>query len=188
MHTLGGICRWMSSLPRQWAGRSGADYRAALRENSVVAFHMEAADGRVLSLLVRDGRLKLHSDLPSEDAVRLVMGAVDFALRPAPSAAIFRVTVDDRTSEVRRVDGHLVHSGDLPASLPARIFMASIAGAIESKSGALMCGAIALDGRRIRGHSCQQPHRELPVTGQLSAAIGVASAREHGATSAIQFA
>jgi hypothetical protein len=197
MRTLGGICRWVSSLPLHWTcrGRSGADDRAALREGdarlnqpNVVVLHVEAADGRVLSLLVRDGRLKLHSDLPNEDAVDMVMGAVDFALRPAPDAAIFRVTVDGRISELRRVDDHLVHGGNLPTSLPARIFMASIAGAIEAKFGALMCGAVALDGRRVRGQSCQRsPHREPLATGQLSAAVGAAPAGELVATSAIRF-
>jgi hypothetical protein len=137
---------------------------------------------------VRDGRLKLHGDLPNEDAVDMVIGAIDFALMPAPDAAIFRVTVDDRTSAVWRVDGHLVHSGNLPTSLPARIFMASIAGAIEAKFGALMCGAVVLDGRRVRGQTHQQsPHREPIATGQLSAA-GASQASEHVTTSAIQFA
>jgi hypothetical protein len=71
MRSLRAICRWEASLSLHWTchGRSGADYRAALRDgdarlnqpNSVLAFHMEAADGRV-SLLVRDGRLKLRND------------------------------------------------------------------------------------------------------------------------------
>jgi hypothetical protein len=182
MRTLGGIYQWVLSLHWTCRGRSDADDRAALKaadarlnHPNVVVLHVEAADGRVLSLLVRDGRLKLHSDLPNEHAVRLVMGAVDFALRPAPSAAIFRVTVNGCTSEVRRVDGHLVHSGNLPTSLPARIFMASIAEAIEARFGALMCGAIALDGPRVRGQSHQWlPHREPLATEPLSAAVGPA--------------
>jgi hypothetical protein len=165
MRTLGGICRRVSSLPLYLLHRRrfGANYRAALREDgarvnqrgSAAAFHMEAADGCV-SLLVRDGRLNLRSDLPNEDAVRLVMSAIDFAPMPAPAAAIFRVTADGQTSEVRRVDGHLVHSGELPTSLPARIFMASIAQAIEERFSALMCGAIALDGHLVRA-------KELPA-------------------------
>jgi mannose/cellobiose epimerase-like protein (N-acyl-D-glucosamine 2-epimerase family) len=127
--------------------------------NRAAALHVEAADGRVLSLVVRVGRLRLRGDLANEDAVKLVMETVDFALRPAPGAAIFSVTVDGRTSEVRRSDGHLVYSGDLPTSLPVRLFMASVAEAIEARFGASMCGAIALDGRRVR--PCQRwPHRE----------------------------
>jgi hypothetical protein len=121
--------------------------------NSVVPLHIEAANGRSLSLLVRDGRLDFRGDLPNEDAVRMLMGLVDFALMPAPDAAIFRVKAGGRTSEVRRVDGHLVHSGNLPTSLPARIFMASIAEEIEAKFDALMCGAVALDGRRVGSNS-----------------------------------
>jgi hypothetical protein len=182
MRSLGGICRWVLSLPAHWTCRSG-DYRAALREgdamlnhpNRAVALHVEAADGRVLSLVVRDGRLRLRGDLANEDAVQLVMESVDFALRPAPGAAIFSVTVDGRTSEVRRSDGHLVYSGDLPTSLPVRLFMASVAEAIEARYGASMCGAISLDGRRVR--SCQRwPHREALAAGQLSAALGDAQA------------
>jgi hypothetical protein len=137
--------------------------------NGAAALQVEAADGRVLSLLVRDGRLRLRGDLANEDAVQLVMETIDFAPRPAPDAAIFSLTVDGRTSEVWRVDGHLVYSGDLPTSLPVRLFMASVADAIEARFGASRCGAIALDGHRFR--SCQRsPHREPLATGQLSAA------------------
>jgi hypothetical protein len=182
MRTLGGIYRWVSSLQWTCRGRSDADHCAALKDGdarlnhpNVVVLHVEAADGRVLSLLVRDGRLKIHSDLPNEDAVRLVMRAIDFGLMPASDAAIFRVTVGGRTSAVRRVDGQLVHSGNLPTSLPARIFMASIAEVIEAKFGALMCGAVVLDGRRVRGHSCQHSlHREPIAREHLSGAVHAA--------------
>jgi hypothetical protein len=64
MRSLGGIRRWVSSLPAHWRcrGRSGADDRAALREEGAAALHVEAADGRVLSLVVRDGQLRLRGD------------------------------------------------------------------------------------------------------------------------------
>jgi hypothetical protein len=163
MRSLGGIRRWVSSLPVHWTdrGRSRATSRAALRQEGTVALQIEAADGRVLSLVVRDGRLRLRGDLANEDAVPLVLETVEFAHRAAPGAAIFSVTVDGSTSEVRRADGHLVCSGDLPTSLPVRIFMATVAEAIEGRFGASMCGAIALDGRRV----CQPlPHREPLAT------------------------
>jgi hypothetical protein len=169
MRSLGGIRRWVSSLPVHWTdrGRSGAASRAALRQEGTGALQVEAADGRILSLVVRDGRLGLRGDLAHEDAVPLVLGTVDFAPRAAPGAAIFSVTVEGRTSEVRRADGHLVYSGDLQTSLPVRIFMATVAEAIEARSGASMCGAIALDGRRV---SQRLPRREPLAAGQLSVA------------------
>jgi hypothetical protein len=143
--------------------------------NRPAVLHVDAADGRVLSLVVRDGRLRLRGDLANEDAVQSVMETVDYAVRPA-LGAIFSVTVDGRTSEVRRSDGHLVYSGDLLTSLPVRLFMASVAEAIEARFRASMCGATALDGRRVR--SCQRlPNREPLVAGQLSAALSDAQAR-----------
>jgi hypothetical protein len=115
----------------------------------------------------------LRGNLANEEAVQLVLETFGFALGPAPDAAIFSVTVDGRTSKVRHADGHLVHSGDLPTSLPVRIFMASVAEAIEAQFGASMCGGIALDGTRAPGQSCQQSrHRETARHGQLSATVG----------------
>jgi hypothetical protein len=177
MRSLGGVRRWVSSLPVHWTGRgrSGPDDRAALREEGAAALHVEAADGRVLSLVVRDGRLRLLGDLAHEDAVPLVMEMVDFAARAAPGAAIFSVTVDGRTSEVRRADDHLVYSGDFPTSLPVRLFMASVAEAIEARFGASMCGAIALDGRRVRSGQ-RLLHREPLAAGQIFAVLGAAQA------------
>jgi hypothetical protein len=110
-----------------------------LREsNNIIRLHVESPDGRALDLVMKDSMLALRGELPTDDAVRLVVDAVDWPIMTEPGGSLFSVTVDDRTAAVRRVDGELVLSADLPVSLPARVFMAAIAAALEEKFGTLL--------------------------------------------------
>jgi hypothetical protein len=106
--------------------------------DDVIRLHVEAPDGRALDLVMKDSMLVLRGNLATDDAVRLVVDAVDWPIKTEPGASLFSVTVDDRTAAVRRVDGELVLSGDLPVSLPARVFMAAIAAALEEKFDTLI--------------------------------------------------
>jgi hypothetical protein len=106
--------------------------------NNIVRLHVESPDGRVLDLVMKDSMLVLRGELPADDAVQLVVDAVDWPIMTEPGVSLFSVTVDDRTAAVQRVDGELLLSGDLPVSLPARVFMAAIAAALEEKFSTLV--------------------------------------------------
>ena len=106
--------------------------------DDIVRLHVESPDGRALDLVMKDSMLVLRGNLATDDAVQLVVDAVDWPIRTEAGVSLFSVTVDDRTAAVRRVDGELVLSGDLPVSLPARVFMAAIAAALEEKFDTLV--------------------------------------------------
>jgi hypothetical protein len=159
------LCRSEGGLTRPVAAagvRSAVGRALGLEGRRAV--HVEAADGRVLLLLVRDGlRLRVIWRTRMRSSWRRRRSTLLSDLhRAVPSSASQSTAAPQKCGALTAIS----YTADLPTSLLVRLFMASVAEAIEARFGASMCSAIALDGRRVRFRQ-RLPHRE---PGQLSAA------------------